>query len=84
LTQRKLIQSIIKRKGNCSHVNCDGGSYIPEKFGREILEPLEDFSNLGVPCPLYDQCSNDSDQKDVLLMAKVYMKKLKKEKKKDD
>lgn len=84
MTERKLIQSIIDRRGNCFHVNCSGGAYIPKKIVRENLEPLEGFSNLGVPCPLYDQCLNDSDQKDILLMAKIYMKKLKKEKKKDD
>lgn len=84
MTQRKLIQSIIKRKGNCSHVNCDGGSYIPEKFGREILEPVEDFSNLGVPCPLYGSCDGLVDHPEILKLAKKWMKENKRKKEKDN
>jgi hypothetical protein len=84
LTERKLIQSIINRKGDCFHVNCDGGDNVPTHIGRVTLKPLEGFSNLGVPCPLREKCSNDTEEKDVLLMAEVYMKKLKKEKKNEN
>jgi hypothetical protein len=84
MIDKELVQSIIEKNG-CWHVNCTGGSYVVHKIGKSIMvEDPSKYSNLGVPCPLRDQCFNDTEEKDILLMAKIYMKKLKKEKKNEE
>lgn len=81
MTDKEVVQSIIEKK-SCWHVNCTGGSYIVHKIGKSVMvEDPSKYSNLGVPCPLYPECTKvnlDNELDEIVKLAKKWMKKKKK------
>lgn len=96
-SERKLVQSIIDKKGYCYHINCSGGVDNPpnrttlKEKDKEIPEGNDSYTNLGIVCPLREECRKIKEVEEdsfYLKMAKKWMKEykrnLKKRKEKDE